>query len=104
MNPFIIDSLCPPKQGQNDQEKKGFAGGSEVRSRPQNRITATKKATSLSADGFGPSGESRTHGLLNPIQARYQTALHPVETGLSRFSLFIIFPFAKNVNTFFAFF
>ena len=26
---------------------------------------------------FGPSGESRTHGLLNPIQARYQTALHP---------------------------
>ena len=28
-------------------------------------------------DGFGPSGESRTHGLLNPIQARYQTALHP---------------------------
>ena len=77
MNPFIIDSLCPPKQGQNDQEKKGFAGGSEVRSRPQNRITATKKATSLSADGFGPSGESRTHGLLNPIQARYQTALHP---------------------------
>ena len=27
---------------------------------------------------FGPSGESRTHGLLNPIQARYQTALHPV--------------------------
>ena len=25
----------------------------------------------------GPSGESRTHGLLNPIQARYQTALHP---------------------------
>ena len=43
MNPFIIDSLCPPKQGQNDQEKKGLAGGSEVRSRPQNRITATKK-------------------------------------------------------------
>ena len=36
-----------------------------------------KKATSFSADGFGPSGESRTHGLLNPIQARYQTALHP---------------------------
>ena len=26
---------------------------------------------------FGPSGENRTHGLLNPIQARYQTALHP---------------------------
>ncbi len=36
-----------------------------------------KKATSQKTDGFGPSGESRTHGLLNPIQARYQTALHP---------------------------
>ena len=37
----------------------------------------TKKAIGFSTDGFGPSGESRTHGLLNPIQARYQTALHP---------------------------
>ena len=27
---------------------------------------------------FGPSDWSRTSGLLNPIQARYQTALHPV--------------------------
>ena len=36
-----------------------------------------KKAIDHSIDGFGPSGESRTHGLLNPIQARYQTALHP---------------------------
>ena len=26
---------------------------------------------------FGPSDWSRTSGLLNPIQARYQTALHP---------------------------
>ena len=32
---------------------------------------------------FGPSGESRTHGLLNPIQARYQTALHPVNQAVS---------------------
>ena len=32
---------------------------------------------------FGPSGESRTHGLLNPIQARDQTALHPVTRGLA---------------------
>ena len=38
---------------------------------------AKEKSPSLSAEGFGPSGESRTHGLLNPIQARYQTALHP---------------------------
>ena len=26
---------------------------------------------------YGPSDRSRTCGLLNPIQARYQTALHP---------------------------
>ncbi len=26
---------------------------------------------------FGPSDRSRTCGLLNPIQARYQSALHP---------------------------
>ena len=31
----------------------------------------------MQAQHSGPSGESRTHGLLNPIQARYQTALHP---------------------------
>ena len=43
---------------------------------PQTRINK-EKSPSLSAEGFGPSGESRTHGLLNPIQARYQTALHP---------------------------
>ena len=26
---------------------------------------------------FGPSAEIRTRGLLNPIQARYQTSPHP---------------------------
>ena len=26
---------------------------------------------------FGPSGENRTHGLLNPIQARYQNCATP---------------------------
>ena len=40
------------------------------------RFTAKKPLTFRSM-AFGPSGESRTHGLLNPIQARYQTALHP---------------------------
>ena len=29
---------------------------------------------------FGPSGESRTHGLLNPIQARYQNCATPGRT------------------------
>ena len=37
----------------------------------------TKKPSTFRSRAFGPSGESRTHGLLNPIQARYQTALHP---------------------------
>ncbi len=37
----------------------------------------TKKPPIFRSMAFGPSGESRTHGLLNPIQARYQTALHP---------------------------
>ena len=58
-------------------KKKGLVGGSEVRNRPQTRVTATKKPPAFQLMAFGPSGESRTHGLLNPIQARYQTALHP---------------------------
>jgi hypothetical protein len=33
---------------------------------------------SLSGIFHGPSDWSRTSGLLNPIQARYQTAPHPV--------------------------
>ena len=51
----------------------------------QNKKIAEPKRLSDFADCHsplsGPSGESRTHGLLNPIQARYQTALHPVEPG-----------------------
>ena len=38
-----------------------------------------KKTTSFDVVSLtGPSDRSRTCGLLNPIQARYQTALHPV--------------------------
>ena len=57
---------------------------------------------------FGPSGESRTHGLLNPIQARYQTALHPdiaaFSDGKNYYSGFKIncqYFFARIVNEFF---
>ena len=42
---------------------------------PHRRIQ--QKRPAQQSWSFGPSGESRTHGLLNPIQARYQTALHP---------------------------
>ena len=45
---------------------------------PETRMN-TKKigVTSISSPLLGPSDWSRTSGLLNPIQARYQSALHP---------------------------
>ena len=51
------------------------------------RICQNKKKNELkhnvSARFIGPSVEIRTQGLLNPIQARYQTSPHPdtVEQG-----------------------
>ena len=36
-----------------------------------------KRQVSLETCRFGPSVEIRTRGLLNPIQARYQTSPHP---------------------------
>ena len=39
---------------------------------------------------FGPSGESRTHGLLNPIQASYQIARFMVATSYSKKSIVIV--------------
>ena len=39
---------------------------------------------------FGPSGESRTHGLLNPIQASYQIARFMVATSYSKKSIDIV--------------
>ena len=44
-------------------------------------LSAKQKTRTVKKDSprfFGPSDRSRTCGLLNPIQARYQTALHPV--------------------------
>ena len=41
---------------------------------------------------------------MNPIQARYQTALHPVRTEPPQVSLFIIRPFPEKVKQFFGFF
>ena len=61
-------------------QNEGMTGDKPLSAAPkkhQKMAIIRKKAISFSADGFGPSGESRTHGLLNPIQARYQTALHP---------------------------
>ena len=37
-----------------------------------------RKPLSLNGLRIGPSAEIRTRGLLNPIQARYQTSPHPV--------------------------
>ena len=39
---------------------------------------------SFSSTHFGPSDWIRTSGLLNPIQARYQTSPHPVVNPVSR--------------------
>ena len=41
------------------------------------KFTLKKKIHRISAMSSGPSGESRTHGLLNPIQARYQNCATP---------------------------
>ena len=51
-------------------QNAGMAGGEHPSAVPRQRpkmAIIRKKATSFSADGFGPSGESRTHGLLNPM-------------------------------------
>ena len=67
----------PQDRSKTARKKERVCGRFRGSEPPANPHYSNKKAISLSADGFGPSGESRTHGLLNPIQARYQTALHP---------------------------
>ena len=67
----------PQDRSKTARKKERACGRFRTSEPPANPHYSNKKATSFSADGFGPSGESRTHGLLNPIQARYQTALHP---------------------------
>ena len=39
----------------------------EIMPVPRNSHITVLRPPSISAEGFGPSGESRTHGLLNPI-------------------------------------
>ena len=59
-------------------------GSSSVKNVLENRrvrspAKAKKKSRNLTVSGLlrGPSVEIRTQGLLNPIQARYQTSPHP---------------------------
>lgn len=52
--------------------------------------------------GFGPSAEIRTQGLLNPIQARYQTSPHPDMSYLVA-SLSMIAHFPQTCKPFFHF-
>ena len=52
-------------------QNEGMTGDKHLSTEPkkhQKMAIIRKKAISFSADGFGPSGESRTHGLLNPMQ------------------------------------
>ena len=69
------------------------------------RAHKTKKPSTFRSRAFGPSGESRTHGLLNPIQARYQTALHPDVTlgDINNYSTFRfkVKHFLKKIKNFF---
>ena len=51
-------------------QNEGMAEDKRLSTAPEKRQKTAiirKKAISFSADGFGPSGESRTHGLLNPM-------------------------------------
>ena len=73
----------PQDRSKTARKKERACGRFRSSEPPTSPCYSNKKATSFSADGFGPSGESRTHGLLNPIQARYQTALHPVNRAVS---------------------
>ena len=51
---------------------------------------------------FGPSGENRTHGLLNPIQARYQNCATPGYLfAFAAHSLISIPDFSRFVKRFF---
>ena len=51
---------------------------------------------------FGPSGESRTHGLLNPIQARYQTALHPDVFPVAHWRRCLLYVLLRLMSTLFS--
>ena len=51
-------------------QNEGMTGDKHLSTEPkkhQKMAIIREKAISFSADGFGPSGESRTHGLLNPM-------------------------------------
>ena len=62
------------------------------------RISALKKKIQNSkccSGFFGPSVEIRTRGLLNPIQARYQTSPHPDMQFAVRQLCYITTPFSN---------
>lgn len=61
-------------------------------------VPIRKKPVTYVTGFFGPSVEIRTQGLLNPIQARYQTSPHP---GAVSNSLIIISWGAKKCKPFF---
>ena len=54
-------------------------------------ILQNKKTQELLTPAFGPSDWIRTSGLLNPIQARYQTSPHP--------DIHLLFPDSSDILT-----
>ena len=70
------------------------------------RISHSKEKSRNSSNCFcffGPSVEIRTRGLLNPIQARYQTSPHPdIQLSLTDFD--ILAQLSKKIKPYFYFF
>ena len=66
----LLSIVCRAGAGLCEKIRRTVPGGAE---------TEKKKSRNLTVSGLlnGPSVEIRTQGLLNPIQARYQTSPHP---------------------------
>ena len=104
----ILEEKQTQRQGYLQVKRDILSGreAKELNAEERDELLGVKKAgrhLAMLAD-FGPSVEIRTRGLLNPIQARYQTSPHPDTHFLplrKRISLFIIPPCPANVNTFF---
>ena len=79
----------------------------EIQEASSSLLPECKKRTGFRRNlSFGPSVEIRTRGLLNPIQARYQTSPHPDILFAAQFSLITIphlFSFFNPLFKFFSF-
>ena len=89
----------PQDRSKTARKKERACGRFRTSEPPANPHYSNKKATSFSADGFGPSGESRTHGLLNPMQIGKTSKNLGVSRLLAFFFLPIVAVFAAVFET-----